>query len=265
MRQRIIAIANQKGGVGKTTTAINLAACLTIADRRVLLIDVDPQANATTGLGLDYRTITKGSYDLLLSKDDPSTLTRPTSLKGLFLIPATNTLLGAEVELTSMPDRVIRLKTRLMDLSSEWDYVLIDCPPSLGFLTLNALVASQAVIVPIQCEYYALEGLTQLLSTLETVKATLNPGLRLLGLLLTMFDPRNTLSNQVVQQVRQAFGKKVFKTVIPRNVRLSEAPSHGRPIVQYDIRSKGAQGYLALAQELINMAEKGNGQERGPW
>lgn len=260
---RAIAIVNQKGGVGKTTTAINLGACLTLAGKKVLLLDMDPQANATTGLGLDYRSIDKGSYDLLLGDENPMALIKNTTLANLSLVPATKALLGAEVELTSLPNRARILKQRIQALLDSWHYILIDCPPSLGFLTINALVASESVIVPIQCEYYALEGLTQLLHTLETVKATLNPNLSLLGLLLTMFDPRNTLSNQVAQQTRQAFGKRVFSSVIPRNVRLGEAPSHGKPIIQYDIKSKGAQGYLSLAQELINILEKGNGQERG--
>ena len=248
---RIIAIANQKGGVGKTTTAINLSASLAAAEKACLLIDCDPQGNATTGLGLNKLSLEKGLYDLLVGDGFKEELINKTDLSGLHLMGATMDLIGIEVEMVSMEDKEFRLRRGLQDLRQRYDYILLDCPPSLGFLTVNALTASDSVLIPLQCEYYALEGLSQLLNTVKAVRRGLNPALRIERILLTMYDNRNNLSQQVADDVRVHFKESVFKTIIPRNVRLSEAPSHGKPVLLYDIRSRGAQSYLALARELI--------------
>jgi len=247
----IISIANQKGGVGKTTTAINLSASLAAAEKACLLIDCDPQGNATTGLGIDSSGLEEGLYDLLLRESSEQAVITKTSLPKLHMIGATTNLVGAEVEMFSLSDKEFRLRSSVANLKNMYDYVFLDCPPSLGFLTVNALTAADSVLIPLQCEYFALEGLSQLLKTVKAVKQGLNPSLRLAGILLTMYDSRNNLSQQVAEEVRAHFGDSVFRNVIPRNVRLSEAPSHGQPILSYDIRSKGAQSYLALASELI--------------
>ncbi len=247
----VISIANQKGGVGKTTTAVNLSASLAIAEKTCLLIDCDPQGNATTGLGIDRSRVQRGLYDLIATGEPGKDLITTTLLPRLHLVAATSDLLGAEVELVAMENKAHRLRDGLAALRTGYDYVLLDCPPALGFLTVNALSASDRVLVPLQCEYYALEGLAHLLKTVKAVKKGLNPELGLAGILLTMYDGRNNLSQQVVDEVRAHFGRSVFRTVIPRNVRLSEAPSHGKPVILYDARSKGAQSYLALAKELI--------------
>lgn len=247
----VISVANQKGGVGKTTTAVNLSASLAAAEKTCLLIDCDPQGNATTGLGIDRPSLEKGLYDLLIGGVSSQDVIIKTILSGLHIIGATLNLIGAEVEMASMEKKEFRLRRSLATLRKKYDYIFLDCPPSLGFLTVNALTSADSVLVPLQCEYYALEGLSQLLQTIKAVKMGLNPTLNLAGILLTMYDKRNSLSQQVEDEVRMHFEGSVFNTVIPRNVRLSEAPSHGKPILLYDIRSKGAQCYLALARELI--------------
>jgi chromosome partitioning protein len=247
----ILAITNQKGGVGKTTTAINLAACLVERGKRVLLVDTDPQANASSGLGFDKAVIRRSVYDSLVNGLPLDQVVLVTSRVGLDLAPASAALAGAEVELVAMSRREYRLEQALAPVRGRYDYVLMDCPPSLGLLTVNALVASDGVLVPIQCEYLALEGLSRLIDTVRLVRDSLNPRLRLAGIVMTMFDPRTNLSTQVVQDVVKHFPKEIFKTIVPRSIRLSEAPSYGRTILEYDNTSRGAQAYRALAEELV--------------
>jgi chromosome partitioning protein len=252
---KTIAIANQKGGVAKTTTAINLSACLAATGRRVLLVDADPQGNATSGLGVDRDGLDVSVYDLLLGEAQPEQVVVSLQIENLDLLPATINLAGAEVELVGMKDREFRLRSALQSLRGRYHYIFIDCPPSLGLLTINALTAADRILIPIQCEYYALEGVGQLLQTVNLVRRRLNPQLELEGVLLTMFDARTNLAIQVVDEVKNYFGDKVFRTVIPRNVRLSEAPSHGKPVIAYDPRSRGAILYRELAQEVIEHEE----------
>ena len=249
---RILAVVNQKGGVGKTTTSVNLAAALAQAGRRVLLVDLDPQGNATMGSGVDKRAAARTIYQVLLGLGHINSARVRTERGGYDLVPANRELAGAEVELVELPGREARLKGALERVAQEYDFILIDCPPSLSLLTVNALTAAQRVLIPMQCEYYALEGLSDLVGTIKRVRANLNPQLEIGGLLRTMFDPRNTLSLQVSQQLEEHFGNKVYRTLVPRNVRLAEAPSYGVPAVLWDAASKGAQAYLALANEILS-------------
>ena len=249
---KVIAIANQKGGVGKTTTAVNLAACLAKQGRKVLLIDSDPQGNATSGLGFDKRDIKKCVYDTLINDIPMAEVLKHTAYENLDIIPATIQLAGAEIELVSLMNREGRLKNALERVKHDYDYVIIDCPPSLGLLTINALTAASSVMIPVQCEFYALEGITMLMNTIQLVQRNLNPALKLEGVVMTMFDSRTNLAQDVVEEVKKYFKTKMYKTIVPRNVRLSEAPSHGMPVIDYDSKSKGAQVYMELAQEVID-------------
>ncbi|HBT48152.1 MAG TPA: sporulation initiation inhibitor Soj [Peptococcaceae bacterium] len=248
---RVIAVANQKGGVGKTTTAVNLGASLAEAGKRVLLVDIDPQGNATSGLGINRVRLEHCMYDVLIEGLPVEGVITATAISGLEVAPATIELAGAEVELVGAVSREGKLRRALESVRQSYDYILIDCPPSLGLLTLNALTAADRVLIPIQCEYYALEGLGQLMNTVQLVARHLNPSLELEGVVLTMFDPRTNLSLQVVDEVKAYFGDKVFRSIVPRNVRLSEAPSHGMPITTYDPRSRGAEAYRELAREVM--------------
>jgi chromosome partitioning protein len=253
---KIIAITNQKGGVGKTTTSVNLAASLAATKRRVLLIDLDPQGNATMGSGVDKRTVSASIYDVLVEGRDIASTAVPAGQAGFNLLPANDDLTGAEIALLDLPQREQRLKRALEAVQLDYDYILIDCPPSLNMLTLNALVATEWALIPMQCEYFALEGLSALVRTLDKIRNTLNPRLQVGGVLRTMFDPRNNLANDVSAQLVEHFGEKVYRTVIPRNVRVAEAPSHGLPVLLYDKASRGAQAYLALAGEILRRADQ---------
>jgi chromosome partitioning protein len=248
---KIIAVANQKGGVGKTTTSINLAASLGVIGNKVLLVDIDPQGNTTSGLGVNKADVKNCVYDILINDVPSEEVILPTEVENLYLIPATIQLAGAEIELSQAISRELRLKKALSLIKDEFAYILIDCPPSLGIITLNALTAAESVLIPIQCEFYALEGLGQLLRTIRIVQKHLNKQLEVEGVLLTMFNRRTNLAVQVMEEVKKHFQQKVYQTVIPRNVRLSEAPSHGKPILAYDARSKGATCYSELAREVV--------------
>lgn len=249
---KIIAVANQKGGVGKTTTTVNLGASLAAQGKRVLLVDMDPQGNTTSGVGINKSDVQYCVYDVLINDVNPIDATYSSSTEGMSIIPATIQLAGAEIELVPTISREIRLKKALALVKNKYDYILIDCPPSLGILTINSLTAADSVLIPIQCEYYALEGLSQLLNTIRLVQKHLNTSLAIEGVLLTMFDARTNLGIQVIEEVKKYFKEKVYHTVIPRNVRLSEAPSHGKSILSYDPKSKGAEVYLELAREVIS-------------
>lgn len=253
---QIISVANQKGGVGKTTTTVNLGACLASLGKQVLLVDMDAQGNATSGVGIRKPDVAQDIYDVLVNELPIAEATIATEHENLSIVPATLQLAGAEIELTSMMARESRLKSSLAEVNDQYDYILIDCPPSLGHLTINSFTASDSILIPVQCEYYALEGLSQLLNTVRLVQKHFNPELEIEGVLLTMYDARTNLGNEVVEEVRKYFREKVYDTVIPRNIRLSEAPSHGKPIIDYDPRSRGAEVYQALAKEVVDREEK---------
>ena len=256
---RIIAVANQKGGVGKTTTSVNLAAALAVAEKKTLLIDIDPQGNATSGMGQNTGSLDGSIYDVLIGERLLDEIVRPTDLPFLFGAPANIDLIGAEVEMISLAERETRLREALGVTGGEYEYVIIDCPPSLSLLTINALTAAESVLVPLQCEYFALEGLSQLLTTIDLIRNNFNPDLRLEGILLTMYSSRTNLSRQVASEVREHFSESVFRTVIPRNVRLSEAPSFGKPVILYDVRSSGAEAYFSFAREVLLHDQKSAG------
>ena len=259
---RVIAVSNQKGGVGKTTTAVNLAACIAAGEKKVLLIDLDPQANAGSGLGIYSGDFQESMYDVLVDEIPLKNVILHTELKCLDIAPSVQDLVGAEVELVSAIGREVRLKEALSLIDEQYDFVIIDCPPALGILTVNALTAADSVLIPLQCEYYAMEGLSQLLKTVGLIKKRLNPNLEREGILLTMYDRRNNLSHQVEQDIRQHFGEEVFDTVIPRNVKLSEAPSHGKPVILYDISSTGAAAYMNVARQLLRKHGGKDGHQR---
>jgi chromosome partitioning protein len=252
---RIIAIANQKGGVGKTTTAINLAASLAVLEKKVLLIDADPQANATSGTGFDTRNIKTSIYECLIQETDPNNIILTSEINGLDLIPSHIDLVGAEIEMLNLPNREKMMKQVIAKITNQYDYILIDCSPSLGLITVNALTAADSVMVPVQCEYFALEGIGKLLSTIKIIQSRLNPELEIEGFLLTMYDPRLRLSNQVVDEVKKHFQQMVFETIVQRNIKLSESPSFGKPCILYDAESKGTLNYLNLAREVIQKSE----------
>ncbi len=252
---RIIAIANQKGGVGKTTTAINLAASLAVLEKKTLLIDADPQANATSGSGFDTRNIKTSIYECLIDEVDPNTIILNSEINGLDLIPSHIDLVGAEIEMLNLPNREKMLKQVIAKIAPNYEYILIDCSPSLGLITVNALTAADSVVIPVQCEYFALEGIGKLLSTVKIIQSRLNPELEIEGFLLTMYDPRLRLSNQVVDEVKKHFQQMVFETIVQRNIKLSESPSFGKPCILYDAESKGTLNYLNLAREIIQKSE----------
>lgn len=253
---RIISVANQKGGVGKTTTTVNLGACLAFLGKKVLLVDIDAQGNATSGIGIRKADVEEDIYDVLVNEYPMSKVIHQTTRENLDIVPATIQLAGAEIELTPMMARESRLKNAIKEVADQYDYVLIDCPPSLGHLTINSFTASDSILIPVQCEYYALEGLSQLLNTVRLVQKHFNPDLRIEGVLLTMYDARTNLGSEVVEDVRKYFRERVYDTIIPRNVRLSEAPSHGLAIIDYDPRSRGAEVYQALAKEVLANDQK---------
>lgn len=255
---KVIAVANQKGGVGKTTTAVNLSSCIAYSSKSVLLIDIDPQGNTTSGVGIEKSNVKSSIYDVIINGEDMRNCVIDTAIDTLKICPSNIQLAGAEVELVTVISRETRLKDAVVEIRDDYDFVIVDCPPSLGLLTINALTAADTILVPIQCEYYALEGLSQLMNTIRLVKRHLNPALDVEGVVLTMFDARTNLSIQVVDEVKKYFENKVYRTVIPRNVRLSEAPSYGMPIILYDPKSKGAQCYMELASEVIDCAEELN-------
>ncbi|KXG73851.1 ParA family protein [Thermotalea metallivorans] len=252
---KVIAVFNQKGGVGKTTTNVNLSACLAAKGKKVLVIDIDPQGNTTSGLGIDKNHLAYSMYDLIIGNAEVRQCIYDTKRDNLFIIPSSVQLAGAEIELTEMEGREMRLKCAIQDICHEYDYIFVDCPPSLGLLTINALTAVDRVLIPIQCEYYALEGVSQLMNTIELVKKNLNPALEIQGVVLSMFDGRTNLSIQVVDEVKKYFRGKVYTTLIPRNVRLAEAPSYGLSIIEYDAKSKGAEAYCELAEEFLDLEE----------
>lgn len=254
---RVIAVANQKGGVGKTTTSVNIAAAIAIAGHPVLLVDMDPQGNATSGLGVDPQQLKATVYTCLIGTEGAGQAVVPTSVPKLDLLPANADLAGAEVELVTVPDRESLLRQRLAEVLPRYGHVILDCPPALGLLTLNALTAAASLLVPVQCEYYAMEGLGRLMATVQRVQQSLNPGLELEGILLTMYDSRNTLARQVAEEIRTHFGAKVYRTVIPRNVTLAEAPSYGRPAMLYNAAASGSQAYLDLAKEILDHGKEG--------
>jgi chromosome partitioning protein len=256
---KIISVANQKGGVGKTTTAINLSASLAVAEKRTLLVDIDPQANATSGFGYNKDELEETIYNAIIRGTSLRRVIRETALPFLDLAASNTDLIGAEIELIHEVGREQKLKILLREIEGNYDFVLIDCPPSLGLLTVNSLTASDSVIIPLQCEYFAMEGLGQLMRTISLIRNRLNPSLLIEGILMTMFDSRNNLAHQVLREVQSHFGKRVFRTIIPRNVRLSEAPSHGKPVLLYDIHSKGAESYLSLAEEVLSNGGNSHG------